>query len=78
MRRVGVIALGPAAGNTVGIYGVISVPHGQRLFCSNLHSPWLTVIDAAKRAFAGVVRLDERVVCAGTAQCVRGQAGGLD
>ena len=60
MRPLGTIALGPAAGNTVGIYGVVSVPERRRLFCSNLHTPWLTVVDTKARAFAGVIRLEER------------------
>ena len=60
MRLQGKVALGPAVANTVGIYGVIAVPESNRIYCSNLHTPWLTIIDTAKRSFIGVVPLEER------------------
>jgi len=60
MRLQGRIALGPALANTVGIYGVVAIPERKRLYCSNLHTPLLTIIDTQQRAFTGVVRLEER------------------
>jgi DNA-binding beta-propeller fold protein YncE len=60
MRFLKRIALGPAAGNTVGIYSVIGVPERKRIYCSNLHTPWLTIIDTAQRAVTGIVCLEER------------------
>ena len=59
MRFLGKIALGPETANTVGLYGVVSVPERNRVYCSNLHTPWLTIIDTKRRQFAGVIPLEE-------------------
>ncbi|MBI3681870.1 MAG: YncE family protein [Acidobacteria bacterium] len=60
MRFLGKTALGPEPANTVGIYGVVAVPERNRLFCSNLHTPWLTVMDTQRRLFVGTIALEER------------------
>lgn len=60
MRLVGRIQLGPEVANTVGVYGVVAVPERSRLYCSNLHTPWLTVIDTSARKFVGIVPLEEQ------------------
>ncbi len=59
MRFLGKIALGPEIANTVGIYGIVAVPERRRLYCSNLHTPWLTIIDTQARKFIGVVPLED-------------------
>lgn len=60
MRLVGRIQLGPGVANTVGVYGVVAVPERSRLYCSKLHTPWLTVIDTSARKFVGIVPLEEQ------------------
>lgn len=60
MRWVGRIQLGPEVANTVGVYAVVAVPERSRLYCSNLHTPWLTVIDTSARKFVGIVPEQEQ------------------
>ncbi|MES2639254.1 MAG: PQQ-binding-like beta-propeller repeat protein [Myxococcota bacterium] len=54
----GVVRLGPPA-PSVGIYGIAAPPGTGRVYVSNLHVPFLTVVDAATGAWLDAVDLRE-------------------
>jgi outer membrane protein assembly factor BamB len=56
--RPGVVRLGPPA-PSVGIYGIAAPPGTDRVYVSNLHVPFLTVVDAATGAWLDAVDLRE-------------------
>lgn len=58
VEQPGVWRLGPPA-PSVGIYGVAAHPDGDRIYVSNLHVPWITVIDPTTGAWADALSLAE-------------------
>ncbi len=55
-EEAGLIRVGTPAPVT-GIYGIAAHPDGQRLYLSNLHAPFLTVVDSAEASFIDAVDL---------------------
>ena len=55
----GVIRLGPPA-PAVGIYDLVAHPDGSALYLSNLHVPFITVIDTATGAWSDALDLREQ------------------
>lgn len=56
VARPGVLRLGPPA-PSVGIYGIAAPPGTGRVYVSNLHVPFLTVVDSATGAWIDAVDL---------------------
>lgn len=52
----GVWRLGPPA-PSVGIYGLAAHPDGAEIYVSNLHVPWITVVDPATGGWADAIPL---------------------
>jgi hypothetical protein len=52
----GVWRIGPPA-PSVGIYGLAAHPEGREIYVSNLHVPWITVVDPTTGGWAGSIPL---------------------